>query len=186
MGSTDKSPVIEVRSAFGRPDNLSYGSADFEQYPNPPERHKNYNAAFTKDFRRLDLLLRDFEILYLHIRGHRVAPCTLKARWAVRNKDKFGGLLQELSYFVSRLHDLVPDSNSTIQTMAEEDIQPLSERKTVRLLLEAALGRDDILASVAEKHHSQIYESRILRCIWCRLMDDRRDALSPPNPQTFE
>ena len=143
-------------------------------------------STFTKDFGKLDLLLRDFERLDLRIRGHRVAPYTLKARWAVRDKDKFSDLLQELSYFVSRLNGLVPDTNNTIQTMTEEDIQSLSNRKTVRLLVEAALGRDDVLAAVAEKHHIQICEGRILRCIWYRLMDDRRDALSPPNPRTFE
>lgn len=141
---------------------------------------------FTKDFGKLDLLLKEFERLDLRIRGHRTTPSTLKARWAVRDKDKFGDLLQELSYFVSRLHSLVPDTNNTIQTMTEQDIQSLSNRKTVRLLLEAASGRDNVLTATAEKHHIQICESRILRCIWYRLMDDRRDALSPPNPRTFE
>ena len=141
---------------------------------------------FTKDFGKLDLLLKEFERLDLRIRGHRTTPSTLKARWAVRDKDKFDNLLQELSYFVSRLHSLIPDTNNTIQAMTKQDIQSLSNRKTVRLLLEAASGRDDVLAAIAEKHHIQIYESRILRCIWYRLIDDRRDALSPPNPRTFE
>lgn len=157
-----------------------------EAYSNVFGIGANRMTTFTKDFGKLDLLLRDFEKLDLRIRGHRVASCTLKARWAVRDKDKFGILLQELSYFVSRLHGLVPDTNNIIQTMTEQDVQCLSNVKTVRLLSEAALGRDELLAGIAEKHHIQTCERRILRCIWYRLMDDRRDALPPPNPQTFE
>lgn len=157
-----------------------------EAYSNIFGMGANRMSTFAKDFGKLDLLLKDFEKLDLRIRGHRVASCTLKARWAVRDKDKFGILLQELSYFVSRLHGLVPDTKNTIQAMTEQDVQRLSNTKTVRLLSEAALGRDDLLAAIAEKHHIQTCERRILRCIWYRLMDDRRDALSPPNPQTFE
>ena len=143
-------------------------------------------STFTADFGKLDLLLQEFERLDLRIRGHRSASCALKARWAIRDKDKFADLLRDLSYFISRLHDLVPDTNNTIQIMTEEDILSLSDRKTVRLLSEAASGRNDILAAIANNHHIQRCERRILRCIWYRLMDDRRDALPPPNPQTFE
>ncbi|KAF7503038.1 hypothetical protein GJ744_004714 [Endocarpon pusillum] len=70
--------------------------------------------------------------------------------------------------------------------MTEEDIKHLSDRKTVRLLSEAASERGDLVAAIAEEHHIQTCETRILGSIWYRLMDDRRDALSLPNPQTFE
>ena len=143
-------------------------------------------STFTKGFGKLDSLLRDFEKLDLRIRSHRAAPCTLKARWAIRDRDRFGDLLKELSYFVSRLHRIIPDTNNMSQALTERDIQSLSNRKTVRLLLEAVSGRDDVLAAVTEKHHTQICQGRILRCLRYRLMDDRRDGLSPPNPQTFE
>ena len=146
----------------------------------------NRMNTFTREMGKLDQLLRDFEKLDLRIRGNQEASYTLKARWAIRDKEKFSDLLQELTYFVSRLHSLVPDTTNTLQVMTEHDLKSLTDRKTVRLLSEAVSGRDDLLEALAEAHHVQTCETRILRCIWYRLMDDRRDALSPPNPQTFE
>jgi hypothetical protein len=146
----------------------------------------NRMSAFARDFGKLDQLLKEFEDLNLHIRAHQASSCTLKVRWAIRDKDQFSGLLQELSYFVSRLHDLIPESPGVIQAMAEEDIQRLSNWTTVRLLTEAASGRNDVISDISGQHQVKTCEERILRRLWFRLMDDRRNSLSPPNPKTFE
>lgn len=136
---------------------------------------------------RMSTFTQDFGKLNLRIQSHQTVSYTKKARWAVRDKEKFDDLLRELSYFVSRLHTLVPNTaKNTQRNMIEEDVRSLDDSRTVRLLSEATIGRDDLLEAVAEAHHTQTCESRILRSIWYRLMDDRRDALSPPSPQTFE
>ena len=142
--------------------------------------------AFTREIGKLDQLLQEFESMDLRIRGHNKAPVTLRARWAITDKDRFSELLQELSYFVSRLHSLVPDTTNTTIGMIEQDVNALSNQKTIRLLSEGTSERDDMLAKIAEKHHVETCENRILRSVWYRHMNDREDQLDPPNPETFQ
>ncbi len=142
--------------------------------------------SLTKEFGKLDFIMKEFEKLDLRIDGYRSTSYKSKARWAIRDKNKFGELLQELSFFVSKLNDLVPDSSRAIHKMTAEDLSTLRSMETLRLVSEAASGRRSHVMDMAEDSLVRNCEQRILRCIWFRLMDDRRDSLPLPNPKTFE
>lgn len=142
--------------------------------------------AFARNMSKLDHLVQEFKMMDLRISAHKKTSSGLKGRWPIRDKDQFGDLLRELSYFVSRLNSLVPDTDNSTQRLIEEDVRSLSNQRDIRLLSEGTAGRDDILAKTAEQRHIEICEDKILRCVWYRHMDDRETQLAPPNPQTFE
>jgi hypothetical protein len=122
----------------------------------------------------------------LNTSKHDKAPLVLKSRWVICDKAKFDSLLVELSYFVTALESIIPNTRDLARKMVEEDIARLSSIKDIRLLKDAAGECDNEIKSVAEAYHVRDCERRILRCLWFRYMTDRETSLKPPNPQTFE
>ncbi|KAK4210998.1 prion-inhibition and propagation-domain-containing protein [Rhypophila decipiens] len=60
-----------------------------------------------------------------------------KIRWLAVDKEKLERLINDLSYFVSKLNDLVPpaDSSKSLVSMAVEDMEQVGSFTTLRLLL---------------------------------------------------
>src|SRR4051794_17963075 len=48
-----------------------------------------------------------------------------KVRWAIHDKDKFETLITDLSYFTTRISDLMPDKSDLIGRMIDEDFAGL-------------------------------------------------------------
>ena len=150
-----------------------------------PSLSQSRMAGFAEDIKKLHSVLGKLDKLYIRTNTQRGISWGLKTRWAVCDKQKFGDLLRDLSYFVSRVGDLVPDTQNARQ-MAVEDLSAVKETKAIKVLFEAASGRDSVLAAVAYERLSKDCEDRILKCIRFPLMDDRQDSLQLPSPRTFE
>ncbi|KAI3326336.1 hypothetical protein HD806DRAFT_444015 [Xylariaceae sp. AK1471] len=100
-----------------------------------------------------------------------------RVRWAIHDKEKFGDLVQKLSYCVSRLDAVVPDTNGLLDGFARQDVSILGFDK-LRMVQIASIGRDSLLARSAEQFIQENCKARILSLFWYRVMDDRRSGLT--------
>ncbi|MBE3044219.1 NACHT domain-containing protein, partial [Candidatus Bathyarchaeota archaeon] len=110
---------------------------------------------------------------------------TRKARRVIRDKLKFEGLIQELSYFNSKLNEIMPDTRGFLPRMTAEDIEAFKGLGNLRLVSEASAGRQALVSELADVEIGRILEQRVLRRLWFRTMDDRKDDLKPAHLQTF-
>lgn len=136
--------------------------------------------------RRMSLFVHHFEALKIRIYDKQEQTSyTRKARWAIRVKLKFERLIQELSYCNAKLNEIMPDTHGLIPRMAAEDIKAFQSLTTLRLVSEASAGRQAIVADLADAEIVRVLEQMVLRRLWFRTMDDRKDALKPAHIQTF-
>jgi len=115
---------------------------------------------------RMTRFIREFEALSLRIHEDRKNVSRIrKVPWAIYDKGRFDALIGELSYFISKLNDIVPVTRKSMVSMAEEDLEALRSLRKLQLVLDASSGRQGILADLAEQTLIQNGEQRILRCI---------------------
>ncbi|XXH03714.1 hypothetical protein Hte_010120 [Hypoxylon texense] len=131
---------------------------------------------------RLIRFIEDFEKLEISTRGKRVHVSPVgKFRWIIQDKDKFEKLIQELSYFIAKLNELVPDNGEHIATMINDDLKKESLR-VLNLVYDASVNDRHAVAAVAEQNRR---EQGILRSLWFRTIDDRRYSVALPHSQTL-
>lgn len=106
-----------------------------------------------------------------------------KALWVIVDRDKFSKLLEELSYFITRLYDLFPPEPKLELSMVQEDIQSLNTVPQLRMVFEASVGDKERLAEEAKQ---SICRKKILQMVWFRTMDNRRDDVKPAHSRTLE
>ncbi|KAH7245402.1 prion-inhibition and propagation-domain-containing protein, partial [Fusarium tricinctum] len=107
---------------------------------------------------------------------------TDRFRWVVSDKDKFIGLVGELSYFNSRLNALVPGNVSSIMSMTEEDLSNLRNTTKLNLIVEVAVGHQPPVVEAARR---VINQNRILQRLWFRWIDDRRKSVMDAHFKTL-
>ncbi|KAI6092140.1 prion-inhibition and propagation-domain-containing protein [Hypoxylon rubiginosum] len=167
----------------------SYGLAP---EPETESRGKNYQmvgrqqitkeAASAISGSRLIRFFKDFEALDIGSKDKstHVSPIG-KIRWAIQDKDKFEKLIQELSYFIAKLNELVPDSHERITAMINDDLKK-ENLAMIDLVYEASVNKEHAVAAIAKRNQQ---EKRVLQSLWFRAMDDRRYSIAPPHSQTF-
>lgn len=153
-------------------------------------------------------LVYGFERLILRIKRRQKDVTLLnKTRWVIHDKDKFDRLIQQISYYIAKLNELVPDIHDRIPVMTRYDLehvvdapQPASSRRVggmaqLMLVLEATKGQEDQVAYMTEEVITERCTRRVLECLWYRKIDDRRAhikkahfrtlnwALEPPSEQ---
>lgn len=111
------------------------------------------------------------------------APLT-RMRWAIRDKDKFGCLIQDLSYFTTRLNDLVPDKDHTMVPMARSDLKGQRLEK-LKLVLDGFKDQSAIRSAATDLANENC-QRRILDRIWFRLMSDRQASVRSPHYRTLD
>jgi len=148
---------------------------------------------------RMARFLQDFDRLTLGPLKERRRTQTShmkKVYWVVHDKDKFDALIKNLSYFISKLNDVIPDMQATSMSMTKADLEPLSSLRQLTLVLDASAAYASPVAELARQAVRELCQKRILRRLWYRVMDDRRDsvadahyktlrwALEPPDPDS--
>ncbi|KAJ8128692.1 hypothetical protein O1611_g4941 [Lasiodiplodia mahajangana] len=134
-------------------------------------------ARFVRDFENLNIRIRD--------RDKNVSIFT-KTRWVIRDKDKFEDLINNLSYFIRKLNEVIPDKHESVTFMAYEDIEAIRDLKGRQLVLSASAGRQAVVAKVAKQTIQDLCERRILGSIWFQTMNNRREDISRPHDGTFD
>jgi hypothetical protein len=90
---------------------------------------------------RMTIFMQQFEKLNLRIHDERKNVSRMrKIRWAIQDKQKFDSLIKELSYFISRLNDVVPTTGMVMISMAKEDLEGLRSLRKLRLVSKLLRG----------------------------------------------
>ena len=113
---------------------------------------RRHMSNFAKEFEQLNLRIDECQRV-----SHR-----LKARWAIRDKTKFGDLLSNLNYFVSKLNDLVPHSPRNSPLITRGDLRALPDMRSVLQVSEATAGHECDFANVTKDYFTEDRERRIL------------------------
>lgn len=150
--------------------------------PRPGQQQITNQAASAISGSRLIRFINDFEKLNIGSKDKtsHVSPIG-KFRWAVQDKDKFEKLIQELSYFISKLNELIPDKGKRIAIMTNKDSKERNSRM-LELVYGASIDKEDEVAVIAEQN---IWQKRILQSLRFRTMDDRRYSVAPPHSKTL-
>lgn len=107
-------------------------------------------------------------------------------KWVVRDREKFASLMNDLSYFVSRLHALLPAQGQSARTMTEEDLAQIRSIPSLRLIVEASTGFQPQIALIAEQAIECLNQRRVLDRLWYQCIDDRKTNIKDRHFRTFE
>lgn len=155
-------------------------------------RAMNETRVATISKLRIQKFTQEFDALHIRMSQKQQGVSTsAKLRWIITDKDKFDRLIQELSHFVSRLNQLFPiteqrHDKNIFKDMASEDLSGIRDVKAMRVIRDATIGRQDLLAEAAEERLLQVCQQSVLDLIWFRSMDDRKDGVAPPYSKTLE
>jgi hypothetical protein len=178
MHRLDNSSGIKARYGLRKPESLEPLAA----------------AATTISCRRMGQFMQEFD--RLKIRKYRsdintawYSPPVAKIRWVAVDKEKFERLIQDLSYFVGKLNELLPPVGNILSSMATEDIEMLHDSGNLRKLLSLGFSHSQCsesrLMDAARVHFEGFCREQILSALWFRKTDDRRSFLSPAHSQTL-
>jgi hypothetical protein len=145
---------------------------------------------------RMNQFLHDFESLTLRIDAtQKEASVKQRFCWVVKDKEKFSGLVQELSYLVAKLNAIMPAAQDFVDIMTKKDLEGIRNLRHVQLVLEAAKEHETAVADLAQETITEICQERVLERLWYRMIDDRKNnvadahlktlqwALHPPTPE---
>lgn len=113
------------------------------------------------------------------------APMMKRARWIIKDKEKFGILIQELGHFTAKINALVPVSSASMRAMADEDVDAIRDLRELKVLLEASAGTQQAITESAQHALFERCKERILSKLWFRKIDDRRDHIAAAHRDTL-
>lgn len=128
--------------------------------------------------------LKDLDLGDAGGRRNKTKMTTKQVRWAIWDKDKFECLIQDLSYFTTRLNDLVPDKGITMGTMARVDLRGQRLEK-LKLVLDGCKDESAIRTAAIDLVNENC-QRRILDQIWFRVMSDRQASVRSPHHGTLD
>lgn len=145
---------------------------------------------------RMKQFRRDFDSLSLRVHAtQRESSIKQRCFWVVRDKEKFSGLVRELSGFIGKLNAVIPATQEPIELMTRKDLENIIGLRQVQLVLEAAKEHEVGIVDLAHENITQRCQQRVLDCLWYPMIDERRSnvaqahfktlqwALSPPTPE---
>ena len=115
---------------------------------------------------------------------------TLKAKfcWAVRDKQKFGSLIQHLTELVRGLNAIVPVMPLVSLKLLQQDVRHVERISRLELLMEGSKDHDqpELFTVVIQEQIDGRCQQRILESLWYNMIDHRRNSVSEPHPGTFD
>lgn len=133
---------------------------------------------------RLQNFVAQFERLSLHTgKPRRDHSNRTRFKWVVRDKEKFASLMDELSYFVSRLDALIPASEQSSKTMIEQDLAQIRSIPQLKAIAKATIGSQLQIALIAQE---MIFQLRILDRLWFRWIDNRKQNIADRHFRTLD
>lgn len=106
-------------------------------------------------------------------------------KWVVKDKEKFASLTDKLSYFVSRLNDLIPAQEQPDRTTNEQDLARMRGIPQYESIYNAAPGLRPQRV-VSQQATRSLKQKRVLNRLWFRLIDDRKAIISERHTRTLE
>lgn len=125
--------------------------------------------------------------LSLHIEMPRTEHSVAKRfKWVVRDGEKFTSLMNDLSYFVSRLDALLPAQGQSARTMTEEDLAQIRSIPQLKVVIQASAGFQPQIAVVAQQAIRFLNQGRVLDRLWFRWIDNRKTSISDRHTGTLD
>ena len=162
-----------------------YGLVDYQAV-----RHKivfDDRLGTTAGSTRLKQFIERFNKLSLHTGEPRKDQSVItRFKWVVKDKEKFASLVDELSYFVSRLDALIPAPEQSFGKMTEQDLAQINSIPQLKAIFDACIGSRPQIDFVAQQALRFINQERILNCLWFRWIDNRKTSISERHSRTLE
>jgi len=111
------------------------------------------------------------------------------ARWVIKDKEQFEQFVKDLSHFVDKLRNIVPDlpmNKTIIETMKVDMVDAELDVSGLRLVTEAETQERPEVAQAASERIKEITQHRILSKLWFASLESRQQAVSPQLKNTFE
>ncbi|KAK0629584.1 prion-inhibition and propagation-domain-containing protein [Bombardia bombarda] len=148
-----------------------------------------FQATDRISHQRMERFISDFQALCMRndIRG-KALPIHRRARWVIRDRNKFEVLVGDLGHFVTKLSELVPaTTDSTSATaLACADLADIKEDIAhLKLVLESSSGRRPAIANSTQEAILQARRRLILNTLWFRRIDDRRESIEDAHKKTL-
>ncbi|EEU35598.1 uncharacterized protein NECHADRAFT_86865 [Fusarium vanettenii 77-13-4] len=115
-------------------------------------------------------------------------PFRTRARWAVRDKQKFEGFVRDLADFISSLDKLTPVTRGqpSLQNMADDDVKTIRGLPGLKMLLEASQNSHKLISESTQRKISRTCEEMILSRLWFRKIHDRREDVADAHLDTLQ
>ncbi|KAK4197653.1 prion-inhibition and propagation-domain-containing protein, partial [Triangularia verruculosa] len=133
---------------------------------------------FTNSFERLQVGARNTDSEVMAVRQKRLSVFS-KVRWVALDKEKFESLLNDISYFIAKLNELVPPIAHSYQGGV------LANFRQDSLPLIPALAQEQSVV-VAGKSGLEQFHTRLLNRLWFRKIAERREYIHPAHSATLK
>ena len=112
-----------------------------------------------------------------------------RVRWVVRDKEKFGRLIRNLSYFIAPLNMIILDNQRDVHSplsSLKKEIENFQNIRNLQWLLRACKDRDGDLAEATHGWMIERCTIRILDLLWFREIDERKNNVAEAHEKTPE
>lgn len=135
---------------------------------------------------RLKEFMEKFNRLSLHTGvPRREQSISKRFKWVVKDNEKFASLMNELSYFISRLDALVPAREQSGSTMIEQDLAKIRSIPQLKAIIKASTGSQPHIAVMAQQMVRSVNQGRVLDRLWFRSIDDRKTNINERHFRTL-
>ncbi|KAK3291571.1 prion-inhibition and propagation-domain-containing protein [Chaetomium fimeti] len=142
---------------------------------------------------RMDKFVRDFNALQLRAGSREKAASVLcKARWVIRDKQKFEHLIQDLAHFISKLSEVIPatsydPASASDNAMITSDLALIKTNLGhLKIILEASEGQHRAIAESTQHAIDKTHQDHVLDTLWFRRINDRKDSIAEAHRKTFQ
>ena len=104
------------------------------------------NTDLDLDYQRLHVTMRE-----LAIKRQKGTSLRKKAAWALYEKKRFEGMIEDVTGFISELVDLFPATQEDQKALCKTEVSAIRETQILSLLNDVACGDDRILAAEVKK-----------------------------------
>ncbi|KAI8654269.1 hypothetical protein NCS56_01383700 [Fusarium sp. Ph1] len=137
---------------------------------------------------RMRVFNGQYEDFKKRISQHNDKSFRTRARWAVRDKQKFEGLVRDLADFIASLDKLSPVTRGqpSLRNMADDDVKTIRGLPDLKLLLEASRDSHKLISESTQRSISCTCEEMILSRLWFRKIHDRREDVADAHLDTLQ
>lgn len=107
-------------------------------------------------------------------------------KWVVLDKERFSNLMDNLSYFVTRLDALVPAQGQPPTTVSKENLAQIRSIRQLRLIIHAYAVNQPQIAVMAQQAIENLNQGRILDRLWFRWIDNRKTSIGDRHFRTLD
>jgi hypothetical protein len=104
---------------------------------------------------RMEKFMQEFENLDLKVNSHNQRiSLRQRARWVIRDKQKFEKLVEELSHFNTKLNQVMPiyHDRAFTQSMTDKDISGIQDLRELKIILDASTGHRNAIAQSTQRY----------------------------------